>query len=49
MATEKQRQAARRNVKKAQAAARQQRTISHLPKKTRTDLAKQASKVRRSS
>jgi hypothetical protein len=47
MATEKQREAARRNIKKAQAAAKKKRTISHLPKKTRTALAKQANKVKR--
>jgi hypothetical protein len=47
MATEKQREAARRNIKKAQAAAKQKRTIAHLPKSTRTALGKQASKVAR--
>ena len=47
MATEKQRAAARRNIKKAIAAARRKRTIAHLPKKTRTALAKQANKVKR--
>ena len=41
MATEKQREAARRNIKKAQAAAREKRTISKLPKSTRTALGKQ--------
>lgn len=45
MATEKQRSAARRNVKKAIGAARSQRTISHLPKSTRTALGKQAAAV----
>ena len=49
MATEKQRAAARRNIKKAQAAARKKRTIAHLPKKTRTALAKQANKVKKGS
>jgi hypothetical protein len=49
MATEKQRAAARRNIKKAQAAAKKKRTIAHLPKKTRTALAKQASKVKNKS
>jgi hypothetical protein len=44
VATEKQRAAARRNIKKAQAAAKKKRTIAHLPKKTRTALAKQANK-----
>jgi len=47
MATEKQRAAARRNIKKAAAAARQKRTIAHLPKSTRTALGKQAAKVAR--
>jgi hypothetical protein len=46
MATGKQTQAARRNVKKAQAAARSKRTIAHLPEATRRDLGKQASKAR---
>ena len=45
MATAKQRSAARRNIKKAAAAAKRKRTIAHLPKKTRTALGKQASKV----
>jgi hypothetical protein len=34
MATSKQKQAARRNVKKAQEAAAGQKTIAHLPAKT---------------
>ena len=46
MATTKQRQAARRNVKKAQKAARSKKTIAHMPKKTRTALGKQANKVK---
>jgi hypothetical protein len=45
MATEKQLAAARRNIKKAQAAAQAKRTIAHLPKETRTALGKQAAKV----
>jgi len=45
MATTKQRQAARRNVKKAQQAAKSDRTIAHMPKKTRTALGKQAAAV----
>jgi hypothetical protein len=45
MATKKQREAARRNIKKAQAAARKKRTIAHLPKKTRTALGNQGAKV----
>ena len=47
MATTKQTKAARKNVKKAAAAAKQKKTISKLPKKTRTALAKQANKVKR--
>jgi hypothetical protein len=47
MATEKQRAAARRNIKKAQEAARQKRTIAHLPKSTRTALGKQGAASRR--
>jgi hypothetical protein len=45
MATTKQRQAARRNVKKAQKAATSKKTIANMPKKTRTALGKQASAV----
>jgi hypothetical protein len=41
MTSEKQREAARRNIKKAQSAARDKKTIAHLPKKTRTALGKQ--------
>jgi hypothetical protein len=47
MATEKQRQAARRNVKKAQAGAKRKQTLKHLPKRTRTALGKEAAAVRR--
>jgi len=47
MATERQRRAARKNIKKAAAAAKTKRTIAHLPKATRTALGKQASKVRK--
>jgi|SRR5678815_1446623 hypothetical protein len=45
VASQKQRTAARRNVKKAAASARRKRTISKLPKKTRTALGKQGAKV----
>ena len=45
MASARQRAAARRNVGKAAKAARKKRTISRLPKKTRTALAKQAARV----
>jgi len=46
MATRKQTQAARRNVKHAQAAARRKRTIANLPKSTRSELGKQAARGR---
>jgi hypothetical protein len=45
MATAKQRAAARRNIKKAQQAAKRKRTIAHLPKKTRTALGKEGAKA----
>ena len=47
MASSKQTTAARRNIKKATAAAKRKKTISKLPKRTRTALGKQASKVAR--
>jgi hypothetical protein len=47
MATTKQRQAARSNVKKAQAGARSKQTLKNLPSKTRTALGKEANAVRR--
>ena len=47
MVTSKQRQAARRNVKKAQRAARSKKTIARMPKKTRTALGKQGAAVAR--
>jgi hypothetical protein len=47
MATTKQREAARRNVKKAQAGARKKQTLKHLPKRTRTALGQEAAAVRR--
>ena len=46
MASEKQRTAARRNVKKAQSASKEKRTLAHLPRKTKTALGQQASAVR---
>jgi hypothetical protein len=46
MATRKQTQAAKRNVKKAQQAAKRQRTIAHLPEATRRDLGKQGAGAR---
>ena len=45
MASTKQRNAARRNIKKAAATARKKRTIAHLPKSVRTALGKQGAKV----
>jgi hypothetical protein len=47
MATERQRQAARRNVRSAIAAARKKRTIANLPKATRSALGQQAAAVAR--
>jgi hypothetical protein len=47
MATTKQKTAAKRNIKKASTAARKKKTISKLPKSTRTALGKQANKVKR--
>jgi hypothetical protein len=44
MATTKQTQAAKRNVKKAQRAATEKRTIAHLPKTTRLALQAEARK-----
>jgi Rho termination factor, N-terminal domain len=46
MATSKQRQAAKKNVRRAQSAARRQKTITKLPKSTRSDLGRQAAKSR---
>ena len=47
MATRKQRAAAKRNVKKAQAAAKSKQTLKNLPRSTRTALGVEANKVRR--
>jgi hypothetical protein len=47
MATQKQRETARRNVKKAQAGAREKQTLKNLPSRTRTALGKEAAAVRR--
>jgi hypothetical protein len=46
MASQRQRQSARRNIKSAQRAARRQKTITKLPKSVRTDLGRQAAKSR---
>jgi hypothetical protein len=45
MASSKQKAAARRNIKKAGTAAKRTKTISKLPKKTRTALGKQGAKM----
>jgi hypothetical protein len=47
MATTKQREAARKNVKKAQAAAKEKQTLKHLSGGTRSALGKEANAVRR--
>jgi len=47
MASRKQVQAAKRNVKKAQQVATKKRTIAHLPQSTRRSLVEQAQKARR--
>src|SRR4051794_25980101 len=47
MATTKQRQAARSNVKKAQAGAKRKKTLKNLPKPTKAALGKEANKVRK--
>jgi hypothetical protein len=46
VATQRQKQAAKRNIKSAQRAARSQKTITRLPKSVRSDLGRQASKSR---
>jgi hypothetical protein len=47
MATTRQRQAARRNIKKAASAAKRKRTLTKLPKRVRTAMGKQGAKARR--
>jgi hypothetical protein len=47
MATQKQREAARKNVKKAQAGAKRKQTLKNLPAEMRTALGKEAAAVRR--
>jgi hypothetical protein len=47
MATQKQRAAARKNVKKAQAGAKRKQTLKNLPSSTRTALGKESAAVRR--
>jgi hypothetical protein len=46
MATTKQVQAAKRNIKRAQRAAKAKKTITKLPLATRRDLGRQAAKAR---
>jgi Rho termination factor-like protein len=46
MASRKQTQAAKQNVKQAQQGARRKRTIANLPKSTRSELGKQAARGR---
>jgi hypothetical protein len=45
MASQKQRTAARKNVKKAQAGARKKRTIANLSSQTRRDLGREGAKA----
>lgn len=45
MATQKQREAARKNVKKAQSGSRQKRTIANLSSKTRSALGREGAKA----
>lgn len=47
MATDKQKAAAKRNVRKAQAGAQAKQTLENLPAETRTALGKEAAAVRR--
>jgi hypothetical protein len=46
MASTRQRTAAKRNIRKAQQAARRKKTITRLPKSVRRDLGRQAAKSR---
>ncbi len=45
MTSSRQRTAARRNIRKAATAAKRKKTISKLPKRTRTALGKQGAKM----
>jgi len=47
MASTRQRTAAKRNIKKAAAAAKRKQTLKHLPKRTRRALGKEAANARR--
>ncbi len=46
MATQKQRTAAKKNVRKAQAGAKKKQTLKNMPKSTRSALGKEAAAVR---
>ncbi len=46
MATEKQKQAAKRNIKKAASGAKQKRTLANLPRQTKKALGQQGAAVR---
>jgi hypothetical protein len=46
MATQKQRSAAKRNVKQAQAGAKKKQTLKKMPKSTKSALGKEAAAVR---
>jgi len=45
MATQRQRQAAKRNIRRAISASKRKRTIANMPKRTRTALGKQGAAV----
>lgn len=45
MATDRQRRAAKQNIKKAPGAAKRKHTLQHLPKKTRQALGKEGAKA----
>jgi hypothetical protein len=45
MTSAKQKAAARRNIKKAVSAAKQKRTVAHLPKRTRIALGEEGAKA----
>jgi hypothetical protein len=49
VATRKQVQAAKQNIEKARTAAKEKRTIAHLPEATRRDLGKQGALARKRS
>jgi hypothetical protein len=47
VATKRQKQAAKRNIKKAQKAAKSKRTLANLPKSTRREMGRQGAKARK--